>query len=180
MNILNVLNLTWANTEQTAINCTLVDDTNVQHPFTASPNDCEKFGQSLYAEIVAGQHGLVANFAAPILSLSQMKAQQQNAIRTAFDADSILPVSALGITWDGGFDSALKLDGAKRLAELAGLSNVTFYSSGNVGYALTIADAAQVVLAVSFAYQTAFARKQEAMVAIDAAATVADVQAITY
>jgi hypothetical protein len=112
--------------------------------------------------------------------LEPLKDIIRSQVRNSFLYSSLLPVSAIGFAWDGGFDSALKLDGAKRLAELAGLSNVTFYSADNVGHDLSIADAAQVVLAVAGAYQTAFARKQSAMVAIDAATTIEQVNAIKY
>jgi hypothetical protein len=55
----------WANAEQTAIDC---DITTSQFgdevlPFTASANDCEAHGRAIFADIVAGQYGPIAEFA---------------------------------------------------------------------------------------------------------------------
>lgn len=113
-------------------------------------------------------------------NIEALKIYKKDEIRAAFDIDSNANITLNGIIWQGGYDKAMRLDAAKRLAELAGQTSTVFYDLTNVGHTLTIAEADAVILAISLAYQTSFARKQAHMIAIDAATTVAEVQAITY
>jgi hypothetical protein len=124
------------------------------------------------------------SFAPPValLSLDQVKVLKRADIRKAFEAASNANVTVDGVVYQGGYEKAMRLDAAKRLAELAGQATTTFYDLANVGHALTIAQATAVVLSLSLAFQTEFARKQAAMVAIDDPATdsVGAVNAIVY
>lgn len=108
------------------------------------------------------------------------RARKKDEIRSAFEADSNANVTALGIVWQGGYEKALRLDAAKRFAQLAGQPNVTFYDLANVGHTLSFPEADQVIMAIAGAYQASFTRKQSKMVAIDQAANVSVVQTITY
>ena len=121
-------------------------------------------------------------FAAPVivLTLAQAKEAKKSAIRAAFEAASNANIPVAGVVYQGGYEKAMRLDAAKRLAELAGQTSTVFYDITNVGRTLTIAQATVIVLAISAAYQTGFARKQARMVAIDAATTMADISAIVY
>lgn len=105
---------------------------------------------------------------------------KRNEIRTAFEAVEDDPVTVNAIEWNGGYDSALKLDGAKRMAELSGLSNVVFYDVNNVAHTLTIAEANPIITAVGSAYQTHFAHKQDLMIAIDNATTLEELDGIVW
>lgn len=116
----------------------------------------------------------------PPPSLDEVKERKRVEIRSAHEADAQTPVLHAGVEWSGGFDSAIKLDAAKRLAETAGLPEVTFYDTANVGHALSFADATAVVMAVSVAYQTSLSKKQSLMVQVSTAATVAEVEAIIW
>jgi hypothetical protein len=55
----------WANAEQTAIDCEITTSQFGDEvlPFTASANDCEAHGRAIFADIVAGQYGPIAEFA---------------------------------------------------------------------------------------------------------------------
>lgn len=103
-------------------------------------------------------------------------------IRTAFNTAAILPVTdANSDVWSGGFDSALKMDAAKRMAEMAGFTQVSLFDAANVERVLTIEAASVVVLTVGADYQTKFAQKQALMAAVDAlpnTAAQSDVDAI--
>lgn len=113
-------------------------------------------------------------------TVAQLKAAQSLMMRNAYEAACLLPVSAGGHDWNGGFDSALKLDAAKRLTESAGRTTVVFFDIDNVGHVLTIAEALAVVQAVGADFQTKLARKQARLVSIEQAADEAAVQAIVW
>lgn len=118
--------------------------------------------------------------AAP-LSLQAAKLQQSSLIRQAFDSAQNAPVTdSNGNVWNGGFDSALKINGAVQLAQIAGSTSITLYDINNVPHQMTIAQAQAVAMAVGAAYQAAFARKQSLLTQIAAAASVSAVQAITW
>ena len=111
---------------------------------------------------------------APPFNLTHAQALKKQQIRAAFTTAAALPVTdANGIIWDGGYDSALKLDAAKRMAELAALTNVTLFDSTNTAQTLTIAQANTVILAIGADYQTKFTTKQSLMAQVDALATTA-------
>ncbi len=74
----------------------------------------------------------------------------------------------------------MKLDAAIRLAELAGATDVTLYDITNAGHLLPLADAKAVVLAIGDYVQTQFAKKQQLMLDIDAAADQASLDAIVW
>jgi len=119
----------------------------------------------------------------PAPTLDQMKAVKKSEIRTAFQAAAELPVTdSSGVTWNGGYDSAVKLDAAKRMAQLAGQTTVDFYDVNNTAHTLTLAAADTVILTVGADYQIKFAQKQALMAHVDAlpaTATQADLDAIT-
>ncbi|OYY46305.1 MAG: hypothetical protein B7Y56_03380 [Gallionellales bacterium 35-53-114] len=137
-------------------------------------------GQRIQLNLLAEPVPVGATRSKPPLSLAQVKVLKRADIRKAFEAASNANVTIDGVVYQGGYEKAMRLDAAKRLAELAGQTTTTFYDLANVGHTLTIAQATSVVLAISVAFQTEFARKQARMVAIDAAATAADVDVIVY
>jgi len=114
--------------------------------------------------------------------LANAKEAKRTEVRTAYELDAGADVTVGTIVYQGGFDSAIKLDAAKRLAEAAGLLDVTFFDSTNNPQVLLLADAQLVILSVAAAFQTALARKQAAMVKIDKSttSTIAKVNAISY
>jgi len=114
--------------------------------------------------------------------LANAKEAKRTEVRTAYELDAGADVLVGTVTYQGGFDSAIKLDSAKRLAEAAGLTKVTFFDSTNSPQVLLLADAQLVILSVAAAFQTALARKQAAMVKIDKSttSTIAKVNAISY
>lgn len=98
----------------------------------------------------------------PVITISEA-----DAIRKNFRETENQPVTdSNGITWNGGFQSAIRLDAAKRLAETAGQTTVTFYDVDNIGHSLSIADATSVVMQVAEAFQTKYAAKQAALSAL--------------
>ena len=54
----------WANEEQTSINCVITTSQlgTEELPFTASPSDPEAHGRQIFADLVAGKYGLIADY----------------------------------------------------------------------------------------------------------------------
>jgi hypothetical protein len=61
----SLANPRWANAEQTAIDCEITTSQFGDEvlPFTASANDCEAHGRAIFADIVSGKYGPIAEFA---------------------------------------------------------------------------------------------------------------------
>lgn len=57
-------------------------------PFTASQDDTEALGRTIYAEAISGQHGDIAPYVAPIVSLEERIAQVQSQRLAAYRAES--------------------------------------------------------------------------------------------
>ena len=55
----------WANAEQTMIDCEITTSqfSDEVLPFTANATDVEPHGRAIFADIVAGQYGPIAEFA---------------------------------------------------------------------------------------------------------------------
>lgn len=65
--ITSVANPVWANEEQTLIDCqiTISQFGSEVMPFTAIANDVEEHGRVLFAELVNGKYGVIANYIPP-------------------------------------------------------------------------------------------------------------------
>lgn len=95
------------------------------------------------------------------------KGYKKSGIRSDFAVVALDNVVHNLITWNGGYDSAIKLDAAKRFAELNSLTTVDFFDINNVSNTLTIVEADEVIKAVAADYQSKFTIKQSAFVDID-------------
>lgn len=113
-------------------------------------------------------------------SLAYLAFEKRNEIKSAYQAALVSTVTVAGIEYQGGYESVTRLDSAKRLAELAGLTTVTFFDINNVGHALTIAEAEAVIIAVGNQVQSLFSQKQSKMVNIDAATDAIALDAIIW
>jgi hypothetical protein len=63
----SVSNPRWANAEQTVIDCEITTSQFGDEvlPFTASPNDTEAHGRTIFADLVAGKYGPITERVAP-------------------------------------------------------------------------------------------------------------------
>jgi hypothetical protein len=61
----SLTNPRWADAEKTTINCEITTSQFGDEvlPFTASATDCEAHGRAIFADIVAGKYGLIAEAA---------------------------------------------------------------------------------------------------------------------
>jgi hypothetical protein len=102
------------------------------------------------------------------MSVETHKRMRKKYIAGCLRAEEGSKVEVAGVTYHGGYGSAQKLDGAYRLAQRSGATEVTFFDVDNVPHVLTLAEADAVCQAVATAYQTAFAKKQTLYAQIDA------------
>ncbi|MBL4574604.1 MAG: hypothetical protein JKY51_00705 [Opitutaceae bacterium] len=113
-------------------------------------------------------------------TMDELKGLKKTSIRLAFDAvKTAFVLDGNSINWSGGFDSALKMDAAKRMAQMAGLISVSLFDAANIEHVLSFAEAEVVILTIGADYQTKFAQKQALMVVADAATDKAGLDAIT-
>lgn len=124
--------------------------------------------------------GQIVKTSFPAKQLSEVKFEKLAEIRAAYDAATLEPVDALGFVWDGGFDSAIKLDAAMRLSQAAGAPGVTFYDTSNVGHDLDFTSALTVCVAVAVAFQTSLAKKQTLFAQVNAATSKAKVGELSW
>jgi hypothetical protein len=63
----SLTNPKWANAEHTAIDCEITTSQFGDEvlPFTASQNDVEAHGRAIFADIVSGKYGPIAEYVAP-------------------------------------------------------------------------------------------------------------------
>lgn len=99
--------------------------------------------------------------------LARLKEAQKALVRIGFERDYNKVVATEFGDFDGGFESAVKLDAAMRLNQAAGLTTVEFFDAYNSGHELAFSDALIVVVAVAGLYQRLLAQKQMLMKSID-------------
>lgn len=71
--------------ESGAVDCEINHPNYGWIPFTASPDDAEKFGRDIYAAAVAGSYGDISEYVAPAMSVEQVQALRLAAYRTESD-----------------------------------------------------------------------------------------------
>ena len=108
--------------------------------------------------------------------LKKAKDAKKQELKLSFELEANKPVNG----YVGGFDSAVKLDAAKRMLETAGATEVTFFDVDNKPNVLSISDATDVILAIGSKYQTDFAKYQGLKVQVDSKVKVSTVNSIVW
>ena len=92
--------------------------------------------------------------------LEQAKIVKASSIRGGFDYYLSLGVTdGNAVKWDAGFDTAIKLDGARRFAETFGMTTVDLFDYNNQLHNSTLAEALAVIGLVAGDYQRVLAIK---------------------
>ena len=112
--------------------------------------------------------------------LQNAKDERSNEIKKSFAEEEKQNILIDGVDYQGGYDSAIKLDSAKRLSESAGFETVTFYDADNIGHDLSIDDANLIVIRVAGKYQDDFKKYQSLKVEIKNAKTKEEIEAIKW
>ena len=112
--------------------------------------------------------------------LDDVKLIKKQELKKSFELESNKPVVVNEVNYVGGFDSAVKLDAAKRMLETALATEVTFFDVDNKPNVLSIGDATNVILAIGSKYQTDFAKYQGLKVQVDSKLKVSTVNSIVW
>jgi len=116
----------------------------------------------------------------PILTIEDIRAQKKGEIQTSFLKEESLAIPINDINYHGGYESATKLDSARRLAQEVGLSEIMFFDTENIGHNLTMVEATGVTMAIAGKYQNDFAKYQGLKTLINNALTKEELEAITW
>lgn len=109
----------------------------------------------------------------------QAKLAKYNAIDLHFE-NQYTPTLVGGVEWHGTFTSILKLKGVIDMAQIAGLTEVTFFDYHDQPHTYSLAEATGIVMALGVEYQTKFAQKKALQTQVMACTTQAELDAITY
>lgn len=112
--------------------------------------------------------------------LENSKTEKYIEIKKDFTAQESESILIDGAEYQGGYDSAIKLDSAKRLSESAGAVGVVFYDAQNNPHELLLKDANDIVVTVAGKYQKDFGKYQALKVAIKDAETIEQVELIEW
>ena len=112
--------------------------------------------------------------------LENSKTEKYIEIKKDFTTQESESILIDGVQYQGGYDSAIKLDSAKRLSESAGAVGVVFYDAQNNPHELLLKDANDIVVAIAGKYQKDFGKYQALKVAIKYAETIEQVELIEW
>lgn len=132
-----------------------------------------------YDRYVAGEFGEIEPFVDTVDYLEQAKSNKSAEVRSWFrsvENDTVTDSSS--VTWNGGFDSALAIDGAVRIAETAGLSGVRLYDASNNYHDYSLEQGRAVAVTVAASWQALFSQKQAMMRAIEDAQSIEEVDQV--
>jgi len=130
--------------------------------------------------VFGGMIQTVDGFAAAKKDLETARNDKKDEITDAFNIESINTLEVNGIIYNGGFDSAIKLDAAKRLNETAGLTEVTFYDIDNKPNSLSIGGATVVIMTIANKFQTDLAKYQDLKVQLAGKKLVSTIEALSW
>ena len=115
------------------------------------------------------------------IDIEVFKERKQLEIKKAFQGASVEPVTdSSGVTWSGGINSSLSLDGAVRIAEQAGATETTIYDNDDNPHTMNITDAKNVVMTIGIKYEQNFGKRQSLYKQIKDATTINEVENITW
>ena len=116
----------------------------------------------------------------PEEALAQRKVEKREEIRSAFEVASIADVTVGDTTFYGGKDSAHDLKGEYDDLMLDEAEEMTFIIVGSDLASYPMAESLNIIRNIKAAYREALFKKHERYKAIDAAATIEEVQSISW
>lgn len=117
----------------------------------------------------------------PKAQLQAAQTIQKAQIKQSFLSAANAPVTdSNGITWEGGMASGNSIFLGCQLAQQAGAASITLYDAAKAPHTMTIAEGMRVASLIGAAYQAALGKKNSLYAQIEAATTVAEVQAILW
>ena len=120
------------------------------------------------------------------IQLEIAKEDQKDFVRDSFYADTLQPVQVTDENgeetwWNGGFESAMRLDAALRLTQkLEGYTTCIIHDYFNESHEYTFSGVDTITIAIGGDYQQKFGRKEALLVQIEDANTIEEVQQIVW
>ena len=100
----------------------------------------------------------------PVFDYDLAVSIKQSQIRNGFFKVENLPFTdANGVTWNGGYYSAIRIDSLIRFTEIVGNTDTYIYDINNVSVPVTIVEAKTIMVGIANKYQGYFDRKQYLM-----------------
>lgn len=132
-------------------------------PLPLSPDDefAEVTSEQDFAKLRLALSNVVGGLDYLPTELDKLRITQKDLVRDAYETYAVQPVTTPHGVFDGGFDSAIKLDAAMRLNQAAGLDSVNFFDSENSKHELDFDQALLVTIIVAGSFQKALAHKQK-------------------
>ncbi len=145
-------------------------------PFTAIAGD-SFHNIDIYEEALKGSYGEIEGYT-PVLE--EEKDSKKKEIRQYFISACSNSVSTEKGEFNGGRSSSMAIFDAATLAEYLGEEEVMITDVNNQKISCSIDEARLIALAIGVAYRNLFYKKQNLMVAIDAASSVSEIENITW
>ena len=152
---------------------------------SAIPKPYAEMTDEMWQECLNGteyryKNGSWVKYIPPTPTLDDVKARQKTLIKAEFEKHENDPVTYNNITWNGGENSAFKINGAVQLAQKTSATQVTLWDSNNNTHVLSLGDAEKVAVAIALAYEEKIVKKHELYAQVDKATTVDEVKKITW
>jgi len=149
------------------------------HPLVVTTNNNEKEAFDKDGKKVTLDEALIS-VEIDKLNIPKARELKKQELSNAFINESLSPVEVNDIFYNGGFDSAIKLDAAKRLNETAGLTEVTFYDIDNKPNIKSIGDATVIIMTIANKYQVDLAKYQDLKVQLAGKKLVSTIEALSW
>jgi len=120
------------------------------------------------------------------IQLELTKEDQKDLVRNDFYIDTLQPVHVIDENdeetwWNGGFDSAIRLDAALRLTQkIPGYTTCIIHDYYNESHEYTFSGVDIITVAIGSDYQQKFGRKEALLVDIENASGIEEVQSIVW
>jgi len=113
-------------------------------------------------------------------NLEDVRISKKDELTNAFILESLKNIEINNIFYNGGFDSAIKLDAEKRLKESTGLTEVIFYGIDNNPNKISIEDATTVIKTIANKFQDDLAKYQGLKVQLSSAKDIDTIEALGW
>ena len=107
-------------------------------PFTASPDDPEELGRTLYTQVVAGAFGTISPYVAPQPTSADILAEKKRQRQAIVDAITV--TTSTNKVFDGNEEAQSRMSRAIQTAQIANIPSTTWVLANNVPTTVTLAE----------------------------------------
>ena len=107
-------------------------------PFTASPDDPEEFGRTMYTQVLAGAFGTISPYVAPQPTSADILAEKKRQRQAIVDAITV--TTSTNKVFDGNEDAQSRMSRAIQASQIANIQTTTWVLANNVPTSVTLAE----------------------------------------